>query len=152
MNGSDDESDAENTDRNKGGAVGYGRPPADKRFKPGQSGNPRGRPQGRENIATTIHRILHEKIRIREGTRVRTASKIAAAIEVTVNKALSGDQRALWKLIELAAKYNIFDSSPEERFHAEVESADEYLRRELDRLAERSRKSNIQSDETDTDL
>ena len=108
MNGSDDESDAENTDRNKGGAVGYGRPPADKRFKPGQSGNPKGRPQGRENIATTINRILQEKIRIREGTRVRTASKIAAAIEVMVNKALSGDQRAFWKLMELAVKNKIF--------------------------------------------
>ena len=151
MNGSDDDSDAEKKDHNKR-AVGYGRPPADKRFKPGQSGNPKGRPQGRENIATTINRILHEKIRIREGTRVRTTSKMAAAIEVTVNKALSGDQRALWKLMELAVKYKILDSSPEERLHAEAESAAEFIRRELDRLAERSRKSNIQSDETDTDL
>ncbi len=137
MNGSDDELDSEYADRNKGGAVGYGRPPADKRFKPGQSGNPKGRPQGRENIATTIHRILQEKIRIRDGTRVRTASKIAAAIQVTVNKALSGDQRAFWKLIEMAGKYNILNSSPEERLRAEVESADEYIRRELDRLAAR---------------
>ena len=108
MNGSDDDSDAEKTDPNKR-AVGYGRPPADKRFKPGQSGNPKGRPQGRENFATTINRILHEKIRIREGTRVRTASKIAVAIEVMVNKALGGDQRALWRLIELAVKNKIFE-------------------------------------------
>ena len=150
MNGSDDDSDAEKTDHNKR-AVGYGRPPADKRFKPGQSGNPKGRPRGRENFATTINRILQQKIRIREGTRVRTASKIAVAIEVMVNKALGGDQGALWRLIELAAKNKIFDSSPEERLHAELESADEIIRRELDRLAARHG-NNIQSDETDTDL
>ncbi len=61
MNGSDDKSDAKKMDRNKGGAVGYGRPPADKRFKPGQSGNPKGRPRGRENMATTINRILQRE-------------------------------------------------------------------------------------------
>jgi hypothetical protein len=152
MSGSDDESDAVNTDRNKSGAVGYGRPPVGKRFRPGQSGNPKGRPKGRENITTMINRILHEPVKIRDGNRIRSVSKIAAAIEVNLNKALSGDHRALWKIIEVAGKYNILDSSPEERFQAEVERADEFLRRELDRLAARSRESNIQSDETDTDL
>jgi len=29
--------------------VGYGKPPAHSRFKPGQSGNPRGRPKGVKN-------------------------------------------------------------------------------------------------------
>ena len=34
--------------------VGYGRPPAHARFKPGKSGNPRGRPTGRKNLTTVI--------------------------------------------------------------------------------------------------
>ena len=29
--------------------VGYGKPPASTRFKPGQSGNPKGRPKGANN-------------------------------------------------------------------------------------------------------
>ncbi len=56
---------------------------------------------------------------------------------MTLNKALSGDQHALWKFIELAGKYNSLNSSAEERLHAEAASADEYIARELDRLAAR---------------
>jgi hypothetical protein len=34
--------------------IGYGRPPIHTRFKPGQSGNPAGRPKGAQNSATEI--------------------------------------------------------------------------------------------------
>ena len=33
-------------------SVGYGRPPEATRFKPGQSGNPKGRPKGSKNLRT----------------------------------------------------------------------------------------------------
>ena len=34
------------------GQVGYRKPPVHTRFKPGQSGNPKGRPKGPRNLAT----------------------------------------------------------------------------------------------------
>jgi hypothetical protein len=40
--------------------VGYGRPPIHTRFKPGQSGNPAGRPKGAQNFATEIAAELKE--------------------------------------------------------------------------------------------
>src|SRR5207237_8691001 len=55
-----------------GEGVGYGRPPSPSRFKPGQSGNPRGRPKGQRNLLSDLRDELAEKIRIREGDRKST--------------------------------------------------------------------------------
>ena len=45
--------------------VGYGRPPTEHQFKPGESGNRRGRPKGSKNEATLINEILNRKIEVR---------------------------------------------------------------------------------------
>ena len=47
--------------------VGYGRPPLHTRFKPGQSGNPKGRPKGAKNEDTILREIMNRPIDIREG-------------------------------------------------------------------------------------
>lgn len=93
--------------------VGYGRPPIATRFPKGRSGNPKGRPKGRKNIGTIFNEILHKKVEVREGNHVRILSKIAAAIEVNMNKALKGDPRAFAKQIEVAEKLGSFDFAPE---------------------------------------
>jgi hypothetical protein len=38
--------------------VGYRRPPEHRRFKPGQSGNPKGRPKGTRNFKTDLKSTL----------------------------------------------------------------------------------------------
>jgi Family of unknown function (DUF5681) len=45
--------------------VGYGRPPAAHQFKPGQSGNPKGRPKGAKNESTILREIFQRKIESR---------------------------------------------------------------------------------------
>ncbi len=40
--------------------IGYGRPPKAGQFKPGQSGNPQGRPKGSTNLATDLSAELAE--------------------------------------------------------------------------------------------
>ena len=42
-------------------AVGFGKPPMHTRFKPGQSGNPRGRPKHSRNLKTIIQEVLTPK-------------------------------------------------------------------------------------------
>lgn len=76
--------------------VGYGKPPTEHRFKPGQSGNPRGRPKGAKGRRAIAKRVLMEKHRADPtGTG---KSKQYTAIELTLiilkQLAASGDQRA----------------------------------------------------------
>lgn len=40
--------------------VGYQKPPEETQFKPGETGNPNGRPKGRKNLATVIRELEAE--------------------------------------------------------------------------------------------
>ena len=44
--------------------VGYRRPPRRAQFRPGQSGNPRGRPKGSRNFASVMKKVLAKPINI----------------------------------------------------------------------------------------
>ncbi len=74
--------------------VGYKRPPKHTRFKPGQSGNPRGRPRKSKQIDDLIRRELDQTIVIKEGGREIRVSKRAAMIKQLVNQAIKGDPKA----------------------------------------------------------
>lgn len=82
--------------------VGYGKPPEATRFKKGVSGNPKGRPKGSLNVATVFIKTLREKVVINENGRRKTVTKLEAALKQLVNKAASGDIRALRQLLESA--------------------------------------------------
>ena len=81
--------------------VGYRNPPELTRFKPGQSGNPKGRPRGALNMATVLERTLREKVIINENGRRKTINKLQAAVTQLTNKAASGDLKALQLLTAL---------------------------------------------------
>lgn len=42
--------------------VGPGKPPKHTRFKPGQSGNPKGRPKGSQNVKTVLNKVGRESV------------------------------------------------------------------------------------------
>ena len=73
--------------------VGYGRPPKHTRFKPGQSGHPKGRPRGQRNLSTMIREVLNEKVALREGDRTRKVPKGVAVFIRVLNGALHGDRK-----------------------------------------------------------
>src|SRR5689334_12593389 len=81
--------------------VGYGRPPKQTRFQKGRSGNPLGRPKGALNLATVLARTLQEPVVITEQGRKKTITKFDAAVKQLVNKAASGEARAIAQLFPL---------------------------------------------------
>lgn len=109
--------------------VGYGRPPQRTRFKPGVSGNPRGRPRGSKNVAVLLEEELKQRVTINENGRRRRITKQAAVIKHMVNKALSGDARLLQMLFnEIRLRGIGAESSPSE---AHLEEADREVMQQI---------------------
>jgi len=77
-----------------GSAVGYGRPPKEHQFKPGRSGNPKGRPKGSKNEASIWRDVLSKRISIREGGKTRKVSVLEAMIMKYIERALSDDVKS----------------------------------------------------------
>ena len=74
--------------------VGYGHPPRTHQFKPGQSGNPKGRPKGAKNEATILYELLHRKIPIREGSRTRKITVLEAILLRFTEDSLKGNTKS----------------------------------------------------------
>jgi hypothetical protein len=89
-----------------GNRVGYGEPPKHTQFKPGQSGNPKGRPKGRKNIKTDVLEKLNSTVTVHKNGRSKKISTRRAVLEVLSAKALQTDPRAIEQVIRLAEKYD----------------------------------------------
>ncbi|MDE2200174.1 MAG: hypothetical protein KGJ41_14250 [Rhodospirillales bacterium] len=84
--------------------VGYGRPPVTSRFKPGQSGNPKGRRKGSQNLATLVDRELKQPVMVNEGGKRRHITKGEVIVKQVVNKSAAGDPRSMQMLLGLMLK------------------------------------------------
>ncbi len=75
--------------------VGYGKPPKSGQFKPGQSGNPKGRPKGAKNLKAVFEEELLAKVPIKEEGKSKKVSKQEAVIKALMLKAMHGDIKAI---------------------------------------------------------
>lgn len=86
--------------------VGRGKPPKAHQYPKGTSGNPRGRPKGSRNFSTDVRDTLKARVGlIGDGKRKTVSTQLATLLQLR-KKALSGDARALDRMIELARTYN----------------------------------------------
>lgn len=81
--------------------VGKGKPPLHSRFKPGQSGNPKGRPRGAKGLNNLVRETLTAKIRVRTPNGETRMSKMEAVLQKTVELAMKGNPRAIMMLVSL---------------------------------------------------
>ena len=85
-------------------AANYRKPPKASQFKPGQSGNPKGRPKGVRNLKTDLEEALRAPVNVttKRGNRQITTQR--AMFERLGEKAWGGDVRAIQQLISLALR------------------------------------------------
>lgn len=114
-------------DTDDGYEVGYGRPPKQGRFKPGQSGNPKGRPKHSRNLRTLFEEVLKETLTIREGDRTRTLTKGEAVVRTVVNGALRKEPKALQAFLALGRATGFISDEPEAATPPELSPDDEAL-------------------------
>ncbi|MFZ8977250.1 MAG: DUF5681 domain-containing protein [Pseudohongiellaceae bacterium] len=75
--------------------VGYGKPPKATQFKKGQSGNPKGRPKGVQNLATDLQDELSAKVEITEDGQTKKVTKQKAMVKQLMQKAIKGDPKSI---------------------------------------------------------
>jgi hypothetical protein len=90
--------------------VGYGSPPLHSRFKPGQSGNAKGRPKGARGYRKLFREALEQKITVqdRDG-RTRRKRAIDIIIQREVAKAIKGEDKALTRVQNQARALDLED-------------------------------------------
>ena len=70
--------------------VGYAKPPAENRFKPGQSGNPNGRPRGSRNRSRlpTLNEERMKEIIIEEAYRTINVNDASGTVSIPMAQAV----------------------------------------------------------------
>jgi hypothetical protein len=85
--------------------VGYCKPPKHTRFKPGQSGNPKGKKKGTRNFSSQVMTTLQMPVVLTDSGKPRKVTTSEAALLRLREKALKGDGQSLDRLLGLCRQY-----------------------------------------------
>ena len=102
--------------------VGYGKPPKQHQFQPGQSGNSKGRPKGAKNTSTLLREILDREIEVRTRGTVRKVSVREAMLMRFAESALKGDTKSAHFLLQ---RYEIAETAQADILDIRYETVEE---------------------------
>ena len=88
--------------------VGYGKPPKEHPFKPGQSGNLKGRPKSKKSGLTDVSGLLNEPVKVKAGGKVREMGPFAAGLRKRAKRAVDKDLPAILKFVKICEEYGAF--------------------------------------------
>lgn len=112
--------------------VGYGNPPREHQFKPGDSGNHKGRPKGSKNESTRLRELLHRKIEVREGGRVKKVTLLEAIHLRIAEDALKGNTKSAAFLLNRYAALVSGETPTSTMSEDDHETLRNFLRRTMD--------------------
>ena len=112
--------------------VGYGKPPTASQFKPGETGNAKGRPKGHKNLKTLIRQAMTARISVQEGSSNRQVSKIEGVVLRQLQNALKGNDRSAMAVIRMALQLGFLDDGAgDHEAEAALSASDERILKEL---------------------
>jgi hypothetical protein len=82
-------------------SVGYGRPPKATQWKPGQSGNPKGKAKGLKSLKKIVQNEAASKIVVKEGGKSKTMTKAEVVLKALWSKAMQSDVKAILAVMTL---------------------------------------------------
>jgi len=95
--------------------VGYRKPPKKTQFKPGTSGNPKGRPKRKPWVLADIIRgVLGTPIEYRERGRVKTVTRQELLLKMLVEQAIKGDLHAAEDVLKVRAHAQRFGDASDD--------------------------------------
>jgi hypothetical protein len=106
-----EDSNPERSSSDQDHAVGYGRPPTHSRFKPGPSGNPKGRRKGARNLTTLRRELYLNPVKIRVGEQIKKVPGVLAIDAALIARALRGDAKAAQLVSKNATELAVYDES-----------------------------------------
>lgn len=140
--------------------VGYGKPPLDTRWRPGQSGNPSGRKKKSRCFADELEAEANQKITVTEGGKQLQVTKMRGVIKSLFTHTYKGRVGTTRLLLEQLDRHGLTAPPPEDEdekleFNEEVlrliiEKSTKLLQsriRERELAEQESKKEGTQSDE-----
>jgi hypothetical protein len=110
--------------------VGRGHPPREHRFKPGQSGNPKGRRKGCKNEATLLRDLLDDtKLSLRVGGKTKKISVREAILRRMIEDAMKGDIKSAQFLLNRHRALVEGEAVPPELSPDDAEILQDYVQR-----------------------
>jgi hypothetical protein len=87
--------------------VGYGKPPAEHQFKPGKSGNPKGREPKSKSMKQTLLEQSDKAVVVKQNGAATKVSKHHAIVLALFQKAMQGESWAIRQYFQLWEKYKL---------------------------------------------
>lgn len=108
---------------------GYGKPPKHTRFKPGQSGNPRGRPRGHMSTMQLLEKHLNTMITVMFDGKHKKMTRREALIIKLLAVAGSGKDKVLKHVLDMQILHEA--QTPQETVDAVSDAQDEAVIKNL---------------------